>query len=531
MLPDEEEELDDMTIGLQMQQFLDEWNLRALHAETALEKDHPESMVTAISLLQEHGVPISDDENIQLSRMPEEQAVALLVSRMTAANRRTFEHFVLQLQLFISAATRVRIAVEGGDPEELRKVIEDGDKATTHYILKQAVVEASVEIQEFKNVHSSWACNMTNRVDRVMRNAAGADSARAELQSINTIIDGFSTTQNHKTVNVLVALLGKVDQALVRAAFRGWRSNFVQHQAEADIHAKFRKQIAGTKEMLCKCKLDSRNNVRRVLLKVGSKSDEWLFSEVWRSWSQFTTRELESRGKQKEINICKARLAQMKDTQKKSAMSALLRIAASNDNAVLGLCWRGWSSCAEQSKKTSALLKNQAEIADLSSTMKSAGGSLARGVLERAAVFEDACLLGRCYKVWCSETQAALRRRDINEQMDAASTQMVNMKSCHKVRATNVTQSTEMLEDGNLMISVFMNWQTEVMLARVIRHYSGKMDANKSQLESVRMMFSQFASELGDIGTPRRGSGKHSRSHHHAAPPPDVPDTAQASAA
>merc|ERR1719191_141891 len=103
-----------------------------------------------------------------------------MVKNMDMSARKSFEHFVLQLQLVISSATRVRHCLteveqakrmvnqctESSDSEvmqtlqqnlkmaqqDLARGMEDGDKGITQQVLKKAVIEAAHEVRDIKEI-------------------------------------------------------------------------------------------------------------------------------------------------------------------------------------------------------------------------------------------------------------------------------------------------------------------------------------------------------------------------------------------
>merc|ERR1712226_1116849 len=70
------------------------------------------------------------------------------------------------------------------------------------------------------------------------------------------------------------------------------------------------------------------------------------------------------------------------------------------------------------------------------------------------------------------------------------------------------------IENDNLMMAIFMNWNIEARMQRVVAHYSGQLETKKTQLEAVQTMFQSFASQLekGIESTPRGKSHKSGKS-------------------
>merc|ERR1719263_1736423 len=80
-----------------------------------------------------------------------------------------------------------------------------------------------------------------------------------------------------------------------------------------------------------------------------------------------------------------------------------------------------------------------------------------------------------------------------------------------KDNAKGVQQRVNEQMDLNLLLKHFSSWATDTKLERIMRHYNGKMESKKAQLQSVQHLFKNFANQLdqglkGD-GDSARNSG------------------------
>merc|ERR1740115_376599 len=122
---------------------------------------------------------VTPEEKIALVAMDDEAAmVADMVKHIPMNARKTFEHFVLQLQLVVSTTTQVRHALEEGIPEEVARCFEGGDTGPGQQILKQAIVEAGKQIHEAVEMHKSWKANTEARIVRLNVSQDEAEHAR-----------------------------------------------------------------------------------------------------------------------------------------------------------------------------------------------------------------------------------------------------------------------------------------------------------------------------------------------------------------
>merc|ERR1719502_1354888 len=108
------------------------------------------------------------EEKATYQTMEDEQAmIDAMVDHIPMEARKTFEHFVLQLQLVISTTTQVRHALVEGDPQEVARCFDGGETGPGQQILKQCIVEAGKQIHEGVEMHKSWKANTEERIKRL----------------------------------------------------------------------------------------------------------------------------------------------------------------------------------------------------------------------------------------------------------------------------------------------------------------------------------------------------------------------------
>merc|ERR1719420_2389332 len=95
------------------------------------------------------------------------------------------------------------------------------------------------------------------------------------------------------------------------------------------------------------------------------------------------------------------------------------------------------------------------------------------------------------------------RRMDELMAQNEAKFKSLNMKQ--KGSAKSVASRCHQQEEENMIMSFFYAWSTETRTEHVIKHYGGKLDAKKNQLDAVQTMFRSFANQLeqGIGNTPR----------------------------
>jgi len=359
MIRDEVDEpmFDDMTIGLQLQQFLDEWHYRVIHSNLASTWDRNQAVIKAMEIFEMNGAELTQDEKERFAELEEPEMIAELVKRMPLSSRKGFEHFALQLQLVVSTATRVRHALEEVEEnpvvagQELAKVMEDGDTGITQQILKQAVVEAAVEVGEICELRESWVKSTESRVGRLAKCSDEAEHAKQQLDAIQTQLGGFGEEQSSKSKKVLMSVAGNQDKALLHTVFSSWLGAFLRYKAEKDIHDKFRKQISDAEDKLVAYKDKQLNAVRGVMMRSATQGDNALMSAVLVCWLKAIRDFNGDATQQRHQKELQDKLDLMQKSQTENTKKVMTRMTAGNDQALMSLCWQSWDSFVQDYKK------------------------------------------------------------------------------------------------------------------------------------------------------------------------------------
>merc|ERR1719236_148170 len=209
-----------------------------------------------------------------------------LITKMPAEFMQTFEHFALQLQLIITTATRVRKVVEEGAPDAIQQVMDHTDSSgIISQILKQAIVQAGIEVAEIRNRHTSWTKNTELRLSRLLRSADDAQAAQAQLNQLQSQIGSFGATQNEKSKKMMAGVASGNDKALKAVVFSSWYTFQQKMKSEKDIRDMFEAEISNLDQKLMEYRQHQLNNVRNVLMRKAAEGDDALIKQVWKSWT------------------------------------------------------------------------------------------------------------------------------------------------------------------------------------------------------------------------------------------------------
>jgi len=509
----DEERTDDMSTALQLQQFMDEWYYRILHSGMANVIDREQAAIYAMDLFQVQGVPLSREDKEDLSKKDDDDMIEGVVQKMSEENRKAFSHFALQLQLVMSAASRVRCVLEEGSPEEVARIMEDGDAGVTTQILKQTIVEASIEVAEVKERHLSWLYSTNKRLVRMSRTQRELEYNRRELERMNIKLEGFAKEQNAKARQVLMSMAGNSDKVLVRSVYNCWVAWFRRYQAERDIHDKFQKEIDDAQKKLMELRAGNAANVCQMLQRKSQGSEKLLLAECTRVWALHIQDEREERELAGQYAAARQKIGNLKEAQKENAKRSMMRICQGNDQSLTLLCFQEWVKSTEESRREKAFNEQVRTTQAKMQEFLKGKNDQATGVLSRMAGSSDTGLLHTTFSAWAEDLKAVKKAKEMEAIISSSNAKFANLNSRVKANASSSTVRASELDADNAIMLIFMNWATEARLNRLVRHYAGQMDSKKQQLEAVQNMFKNFATQLEQgLGSTPRTTRKSTRS-------------------
>jgi hypothetical protein len=503
---------DDVTLSLHIQQFLDEWFFRVLHANLADNWDQKQTLMKALELFEAGGAKKMTEEERQAlcEKEFEDEIVAGFVKIIPPQMRRSMEHFMLQVQLVLSTATRVRMALEAvdegyGEIAGVAKAMDDGDQGITQQILKQVVFKAVEEVNKVREQQKSWQDVMDVRTLRLSKCAAEAIQAAHDLDAINRELAVFGSNQNSKSKSVLMGMCNGQDKMLMSTVMSGWIAVYAKFCRERSVHDKFRKQLRDAEQRLIDYKLYQKGNVHGVMNRKTMATTEGLLREVVRTWVYEVAAIKEDRELGDKIKASQDKLSAMNAAHKENAQKAMVKICGSNDYGLKNLCFDSWSKDVAAERKNKEFNDQvRAAEASLKEYMKKKSEQ-AKGVLNKMTGSTDEGLLFLHFAAWRDEYLSVKQGREFEEMIESQKSHYTALNSRQKGAGYNTVSRCNQLEDETVTMHIFMNWCMYARTEMVIKHYGSKMDEKKRQLDQVQTMFKSFATQLekGIGNTPR----------------------------
>jgi hypothetical protein len=362
---------------------------------------------------------------------------------------------------------------------------------------------------------------MADRRERLGRAAAQRDAAEQELTQYEREIACFGGEQNAKSKSVITGLCAKNDKMLLQNVMNSWVGYFNKYLHTKWIHDKYKQQLEDANKKIFEYKLYQKNNANSVMSRRNMSSDGDLKREVFGIIKEWVEKEKEDRALADKIEATNAKLAGMQASQKENAKKSMMRVCSGHDHTLLDLCsdtWARWMAEERKNKSFNEAVKK--EEAALKAYMDKKKGE-AKAVLDKMTGSSDTGLIYQVFTEWAKVFADEKKGREMEELIEQQKSKFKTLNGRSKTAGYNTVSRANQLEDETVTMHVFMNWVCYAKIESIIRHFGGKMDKKRGQLEQVQSMFKSFATQLEQgIGTtPRRSAATQGSATRQPLPP------------
>merc|ERR1719171_684741 len=466
--------------------------------------------------MEQYGVVLSPQEAQRMQSMDEATMINNLVGRMPQQTKEQFEHFFLQLQLIVSTATRVRNALEEGNPKEIETALNDADETgITPYILKMTLVQAGSEVTRLKELSDKWMNETEQRMSGLIIGQEDAMVAQKQLAAAQQQLGQFQGNHKEKGKKMLMGVAGKNDRMLTEVTFEHWRDLIQQQKKEAEIRKEYEDRIVEANKKLFEYKQAQKGNAKGVLMKQAAKGDGAIVEEVYFLLKkEMEDKKLEAEAEKKLAEI-EAKMAAQAAKNKENTKSVLMRNLAASDNMLCDTCieaWKTWLVEYKKNKEQEDAVKAAEQRMEAFMKNKSSG---AKGVLDRMNSATDSGLVEHVISSWCTMYKEDKKAAEMEEMIANANAKFASFNQRNKQGAQTAGGRAAEVRDYGLINPSFVLWVEAARVERLLRYYNNRMDAKKYQLHSLQTMFKQFATQLESglkDGTPRAEPKKLSKS-------------------
>jgi len=174
----------------------------------------------------------------------------------------------------------------------------------------------------------------------------------------------------------------------------------------------------------------------------------------------------------------------------------LARLAGNKEGVLINLAFQAWTGALEAIKKEKefeeAVAKSEKLLKDHAAKQKDQASS----VLTRMSNASDTGLKATMFKAWFDALNERKKEEEMEKKLGGKAGNLGSLKSRHIGNARGVQGRVNEQMNMNLLLKCLGAWQIEAKLQHVDRHYSGKIDGKRRQLNSVQTLFKSFARQL-----------------------------------
>eukprot|EP00746_Dinoflagellata_sp_MGD_P126849 gnl/MRDRNA2_/MRDRNA2_61578_c0_seq1.p1 gnl/MRDRNA2_/MRDRNA2_61578_c0~~gnl/MRDRNA2_/MRDRNA2_61578_c0_seq1.p1 ORF type:complete len:661 (+),score=178.56 gnl/MRDRNA2_/MRDRNA2_61578_c0_seq1:66-2048(+) len=515
--------------------FFSEKHYRTLYNSMQETQHDNEALAAVAKMMERHGAMLTSEDITKLQHLDEAQMVEALVSKMPMTSTNDFESFFLQLQLFVSLATRIRQGLLDGNTEAIEAALSDSsDCESAGYISKMALLKSAAEAQNLEKLYKDWAKEQDEKLGKLL-------SAREELiasqkrykAAINKSALQSSQFKARAKVTLTSAALSE-DFATSKLIIRAWRDASIHEREAGEVRRKYAAQVEATKQRLQEVKMKQIENVKGVLLRRAAADQTNLLSSCFQAFLSNIEENKRERETEKLAAQMERKLKHYQRTQAKTAQSVLGRMNASSEAGLRSGCFKAWVQCAQYEKAEREKKASLESVKEQMERFKKEKKEKAQAVLDSMSSASDTAVAKEVWYEWCKVSSDIKVQRQREKQLQEAKDRWQNHAD-HLAKTAfgaidHLVKGTYSTYDLMYLREALSAWRIDTKLERIMTSQKAKVEGQKNQLSSVQAMFRDFANQLENNmteGTPRmdnrppaRRSGSRPVSSHEGGLPP-----------
>jgi len=496
-MPDSEGSQVSESVKILASAFLEKSHYERIHQALAAKWDKLQSLSAAMKLMEEHGVVLTEAEVSKLSHMDEMQQINALVMKMPQQSNEQFQRFFLQLQLLVSAATRVRRALEEGRPDLVDEALADAESSgISSYIVRMAIVQAGVEVKALKASYNAWVKDADARMGRLIRGQEDCMQAQKKLAAAQAQFQQFTTGQNEKAKKVLMSFAAGSSTGLLASCFNGWLSHVKAMKQEGAIYKEYEEAIERAEQRLVDYKATQMANVRGVMNKRAAANEAELLVLTVKGWREIVEdKKLDDESKQK-LAALEDKLNATKSTLVANTKKVMARMGAGEDANLVAMVFKAFVTFHQDYQKNK-IMEDQVKAAErqVQDFLKSKSDS-AKKVLDGMSATTESGLVKTCIQAWIVLMEERRQENEMAELLEGANSKMATFGERNKKSARNVSERARLHAEAMVTQYCFGSWKLDTRMEMTVRKYHEQIDAKRKQLLNVQQMFRNFAQQL-----------------------------------
>lgn len=494
-------------VKLAMKFFLEPKHYRRLLRILSEQWNSCHSLTAAIRLMEAHGVKIEPQEEELLKQLPEDRMIEALVQRMPQHSREQFEHFFLQLSFVASTTTRLRTALEEGQPEAIEEALESAENVgVLSYLLKMTIFQAGQEVKLREDQHETWLAETNDKMAPLLSTSVAAMAVQKDLAQAKSTIENYHGDAKNKSRGVMQNMSEANMAALGQNVFIAWNAHVRKIKVEQEVKAEYQDQIDEVNKKLFEMREAQLVNVKKVLQKQSGAAMDSIMLRCLDALKAEEAQIIARKESAAEGEELMAKISNFSQTAAHNAQNVMSRMNAGNSNGLKQMAWLGWKGYMEEFKQDEGLSKSLREKEAQVEAFKNKQKSGARSVVTNMTTANNEAFKHTVYTAWLDMIKERKEAERVSSQLNQKASQMGNFQSKNKAAGMSASEKTAYLQDAQLLIYTMCQWKKDARVERIRRMGKEKDTKRKKELVGVKGMFKNFASELENSlmsGTPR----------------------------
>jgi hypothetical protein len=502
--PSKKQGVDDTTITLQLQQFLDAWYCLIIESSIGKVWTRQKATMLLLDIFGMMGIDIAPAEKDRLANTEDDHSlINALITVMPAMVREQFEGICDQLKLVVKEAARIRKAAEEGDAE-VAKLFEGGSDrgGLSSQVLKASVIFAAKEVQKLRKIHTTWKKNTDGRIDRLLMASEEAEHANQNLLAIESQLQAYKDDSKSKSKGMLLSMAEGKESALVHSVFSSWHGYIEKVHAENTIRNKFTDQIKNLERKLFQFKEAQIANVRGVVGRFHMADSEALLATVWKIWVDDVALTKADGDTAEQMKAMQAKMDEMGKAQRNKAGQFMTRMAAGNEASLKNICLEAWIKFHQDYAKDKEL-EDQVKASEAAfKAHMDAKKDEAKAVLDRMSASSDTGLMALMMQHWVQYYTDEKKSKELEYALSENDNRFKSLNGRQKDGVNKMQGRVNEQINANMMQRCLNAWLVETKVTRVEKHYTNKYESKKRQLQGVQNLFKSFAMQLEqNLGT------------------------------
>eukprot|EP00401_Gymnodinium_catenatum_P016341 CAMPEP_0117502238 /NCGR_PEP_ID=MMETSP0784-20121206/23710_1 /TAXON_ID=39447 /ORGANISM="" /LENGTH=512 /DNA_ID=CAMNT_0005297515 /DNA_START=161 /DNA_END=1699 /DNA_ORIENTATION=- len=494
-------------VKLVVRTFLEQKHYRQLHRVLAEEWSSCHSLTAAVRLMEAHGVRVTPEEEQRFATMPEDRMIDALVTRMPSQTREQFEHFFLQLSLIASTTTRLRNALEKGDAGQIDEVMESAENVgILQFILKMAVAQAGNEVKMKEQAHDDWLADTDSRMAPLLKSAAQAMVSNIALAQAKAQLGAYRSESNSKSKKVLLGMVAGNERTLLSTTTLAWFDYVRRLKRENVIRKDYEEEINKANKNLTDYKAKALKSIRTVLMRNAAGSKHALMVQCYKALKEEAIEVKDFQATHQDAKELEEKLKGFADGARTNAKNVLARMNAGNEESLKSMIWSAWLQFIVEYRKNKEMEDAVKAAEHKLAAFRAKQNAGTQSILAKMQSATATNLLKSSFLEWKDVYEDEKRMNDTANIMGTHVTKFGNFAARSKGTALHEMNRMQQVNEQTLLFISWTAWKRETKVERVRRYGKERNQRKKAQLQGVKGLFKNFATELEtdlNEGTPR----------------------------